>query len=375
MLRLPLPSRPLLSLSVLVVLLTGATTARADEGQRVAGTLRVGVEYDDNALRLEGERARADAVARYFASLGIITPGIADGIASLDLDHGGKFFVREAGADTLLTQLQLAYQQPLAEHVGAFFALEMKDRTERVSQRDYNRGGLGAGIDLFAGPVFARIGGAWRYFAYKPNPESSSSNLEGSLRLRYAIRPDLFLSAGYTIARRGFDTAPLVLEAEDEASVASVSAVATGTREDTFHVGSVGVGYRGPVVVDASYGYAINTSNSYGQGLTRHGLDLTATLPLFWDLFASAHVELQRTAYDDPVLIDASFIVDEDNRNAFVASLARPLFAGWAGEWAEGWGEDWEVELRYSLYGQEFGVGSDYRRQTLLLALGYLFDT
>ena len=78
--------------------------------------------------------------------------------------------------------------------------------------------------------------------------------------------------------------------------------------------------------------------------------------------FGIKHVELQRTFYDNPLLLDASLQVDEDNRNALIVSLARTL------------GQSWEIEGRYSLYVQEFGNASDYRRQTIFLALGYIFD-
>jgi len=128
-------------------------------------------------------------------------------------------------------------------------------------------------------------------------------------------------------------------------------------------VSRAGLAYRSKQFVgELSYGYSVNTSNSFGQGLRRHAVNLTLTAPLPWRLFASLHVELQRTTYDDPVRIDATFLVDEDNRNAGVLSLVRAI------------GENWEIETRYSLYLQEFGVGSDYSRQTFFLAGAYVFD-
>lgn len=329
-----------------------------DDGRRVAGSVRAGTEYDDNVFRLEGEGQEGGFLSRYFGTLDLATRALPRSIASASISHGGKFFFQNdhGRADTLLTQLNLAYRQRLWEPFGIWAQADMKDRTERETRRDYNTGGAGAGVEAFSGRVSARAGAAARYFAYKPASGSSSTNVEGLLRVSVDILDGVAAYAGYTLARRSFDVDRF--ERRDQ----EVVPVEGDPRRDMFHIGQIGVGYRGSIVADLNYSYAQNVSNSFGQGLRRHAVDLTITAPLPWRLFASAHLELQRTTYDDPVLIDANFLVDEDNRNAAVISLVRAL------------GENWEVETRYSLYLQEFGVGSDYRRQTILLALGYVFD-
>lgn len=339
---------------------TGTAWAQGDEdpGRRVAGSVRVGTEYDDNVFRLEGEEQEGGFLSRYFTTLDLAGRGPAQSIATLSLSHGGKFFfLDEHGpADTLLTQLNLGYRHRLVTPVTLWASADMKDRTERISRRDYNLGGAGGGVEVRMGRFGLRGGAAWRYFAFKPNAESSSANAEGLAQLRWSILDELHATAGYTLARRGFETDRYRREGDE------VTVLEGDPRRDTFHVGSAGVAYSGVVVAEARYVYALNASNSYGQELTRHSFDVTLTAPLFWRLFASVHVELQRTTYQDPVLIDANFLVDEDNRNAAVASIARAI------------GDYFEIEARYSIYLQEFGVGSDYRRQTLMLAAGFLVD-
>lgn len=342
----------------LLILFVSAPAAAQD--QYVTGGVRAGGEYDSNANRLEGDAAIPDYLARYFANLGLQARAGDDGVASLDVSHGGKFFAEEAAADTLLTQITLGYRHELTQHFGAWTSFDIKDRTERISIRDYNRGGVSGGLDLVAGDVFARVGAGWRYFAYKPSPEFSSSNIEGTTSVAWRFAQAWRASLGYTIAQRNFDTARLTVDPDD---AVGISAVSEQEREDLFHLGRLSFDFRGPVIAQAAYVLAINRSNSFGQGLTRHALELTVTAELFWQLLGSIHVELQRTNYADPVLVDASFIIDEDNRNAVIASVARPF------------ADDWEVEIRYALYLQEFGVGSDYSRQTLLLAVGYFFDS
>lgn len=323
----------------------------------VRGSVRAGAEVDDNTFRTETDPV-SDILARYFMSLSVLSPVGGDGRVNVDVKHGGKFFAEQADADTLLTQLSLAYQHGVFDALGFYASADLKDRTERLSVRDYTRGGAGAGVDVFVGDFSLRLGGALRYFAFKPNPESSSSNVEGLAHLRWDISSAFDASAGYTYATRAFDTFRFELE-ESTSRVVEDSGV---EREDEFHVAFVGFSYQGPLVVDLRYSYFLNRSNSYGQNLVRHSGSVMVTAPLPLGFFVSGHLELQRTRYDDPVLLDASFRVDEDNRNSFVLSLAYAL------------GESWEIEGRYSLYLQEFGVGSDYQRQTFMLAGAYLFE-
>jgi hypothetical protein len=105
----------------------------------------------------------------------------------------------------------------------------------------------------------------------------------------------------------------------------------------------------------------MNRSNSYGQGLVRHGVELDVTAPLPWRLYLSGRLRLQWTRYEDPIFLGADFQVDEENRNALTLSVARAI------------GDHWEVEARYRLFIEEFGASGDYRRQTVFLGGAYLF--
>lgn len=330
-----------------------------DDGRRVAGTLRAGAEYDDNVFRAEGEDRVGGFLSRYFAALDLATASTGSSVASASFAHGGKFFFdnEHGAADTLLSQAQLGYRVRFVRPFGLFAQADLRDRTERILKRDYTTGGISGGVESQLGRMSLRAGGGGRFFAFKPNPEASSANIEGLASVGVEVVNGVTASIGYTIARRAFGTDRFVRDGEE------VLAIRGDLRRDMFHTGRVGVAWRAKLLVaELSYSFAHNTSNSFGQGLTRHGVDLTVTAPLPWELFVSAHLELQRTTYDDQVRIDATFLVDEDNRNAGVLSLVRAL------------GEHWEVEARYSVYLQEFGVGGAYTRQTIFLAGAYVFD-
>ncbi len=321
----------------------------------IDGSVRAGVEHDNNALRNEDE-ATPDFLARYFTNVTLTTRAMPRAYITVDLNHGGKFFYEVADADTLLTQVYLGYRQQFVDVFGIYMSVDVKDRTERISDRDYNRGAIGGGIDLTFGDFSARAGASVRYFAFKPSAESSSSSFEGTSRLNYNFTDDFVAGVGYTLARRGFDTPRFELDGDQ------VVPDQENDRRDLLHLASASIGYRGPVVVDFLYYYILNDSNSYGQNFNRHAFELTITAPLFWEILLTAHAEVQRTTFDDPVILDAITFIDEDNRNSLVASVARPLFD-----------ESWEFEIRYSLFLDEFGADSEYQRQTVMTAIGYLF--
>ncbi len=337
------------------------------------GSLRIGIEYDDNPLRLQEDDPRIDSsdpqfeffddqpdgLARYFGTLQWSDTVGRRGRASVELRHGGKLYFDTSQADALLTQAVGVYRHRLGERIWTGAVVDVKDRTERFSRFDYNRGGARGFLAASPGDWRLRAGAGWRYFAYKPAPSLSSRGPQLAAGVRYFLSDHWALDGDYAVSLRRFDR-PI-----DEDNILN-----TNPRRDVFHVGEAGVRYRDEVIVEASYILSINDSSIRAQSLTRHRLDVSLTAPLFWRLYTTLHAELQRTFASETSRPDALFFVDEENRNVFVASLARAI------------GERWEVEARYSLFIEEFsdtepGEGSvdlSYRRQTLLFAVGYAFD-
>ncbi len=343
--------------SVVFLIALGLSAPIQAEENPLQASLRSGVEFDDNVNR-ESANPQSGFLSRYFVAFNTSTQPFEHARIRFNAKHGGKFFFENelANADTLVTQFSLAFEHQFLPELMLDTHVDMKDRTERLPIRDYNRGGLGLGLSLSLADVRLRLGGAYRYFAFKPNPSSGSSNLESKANANWAISHAFSMSLGYTFARRLFETDRFIQDGSelrvDEGRV----------RTDDFHSVYLQARYTGPFIASATYSLSLNISNSFGQELLRQTLTTSATFPLWFDFFATIKLELQRTSYEDPVLIDADFLVDEDNRNAVITSLAR------------GFGEHWEAELRYSLFLQEFGVGADYQRQTLFLAMAFLFD-
>jgi hypothetical protein len=327
--------------------------------------VRSGVEYDTNAFRI-AENPQPGWLTRYFGALDLHLASVGGGMLGATVQQGGKLFFERRRADVWLTQLSVTYRRPLVERwLSLRLEGDIKDRTERLSLRDYTGGGAGIGLDLRVGRFGLGAWGGWRFFAFKPNAAASYDGPSARAVARLFALDWLMFQAGWSYVRRRFDT-PRIVDVVDGVAIASTS----GLRRDGFHAVSAGTSLRGAVVLDLVYRLGLNRSNSLGQRITRHAVEVTLTAPLPLDVFASIHGELQRTSYDNPVYLDAIFDIDEDNRNALVASLARPLT------------ERWEIEARYSLYVQEFvdaqgqtaAVAPPYRRQTFMVALAWIME-
>lgn len=352
----------LLSSIGLVVLLVYSAAAAAQDSSRLSGAVRMGLEYDDNPLRLQADDPRLesddpsfdylhldpDMLARYFTSLDSTHRTPNNARLRLGVRHGGKFYRHSREADALLTEVRAGYRYPLADEVALLVDAEVKDRTERRSRFDYTRGGARAGLSFRPGDWRLSARAGWRFFAYKPAPRLGSQGPQFDAYMRRYFGESWATEASYGLVLRDFDD----------------------DRSDTFHWGRAGIVYRSDFFVDLMYVVSVNRSTLESQNLTRQGVRMTLTTPLFEQFYGSARAELQRTAVPDQSTPDALFFVDEENRNVLVASIARPI------------GEDWELEGRWSMYIEEFSdsrqdvgrIDLDYSRQTFLVALGWGFE-
>jgi len=324
-------------------------------------SLKVGVESDSNANREEGAAPTPDVLSRYFFVLDANHGIDAAQSVQTRVRSGGKLFRHVSRESTLLNQAEVRYTvRPLTSLAQDWLFVYglggIKDRTESESHRDYLRLEGTAGLGVTLGPVLLTGGGGYRAFAYKPDPALSSVGPGWELGARWSITDRYVLSGGASGQTRRYDATRFVLR--DNGDV--VQAIgAANLREDGSTALFGSFQYRGSFIIQVTGTWQDNASNSYGQSLARLGGVLSATVPLPADLALSGRFSVQQTTYSDEIFIDETFVVDEDNRNSFAATL----------EW--GMTELIDLEVRYSLYTQEFGLASaDYLRQLVFVGLG-----
>jgi hypothetical protein len=149
---------------------------------------------------------------------------------------------------------------------------------------------------------------------------------------------------------------------DDEPIAPACLLVTEMTRSDLFHDLGAEVAYTGAFIASLRYGLHLDDSNSFGQSLVRHRVELSGTIELFLDVFLNAKVVLIVNRFLDALLLAGdvgTFITIEDEaRNGLILHATRDL------------GPRLTLEARYAFYTNPFAQAVlDYRRHTLYLGL------
>jgi hypothetical protein len=138
-------------------------------------------------------------------------------------------------------------------------------------------------------------------------------------------------------------------------------------RHDWFHDMSFEISYVGPILVATSYGLQLNRSDSFGYSLLRHVFTARVAARLFWQIYGTVKAQVFYNSFLDPVLLATTTgtlppALEDENRNAFVIDLERPI--GRTGV---------AVEARYSVYTNELASGSpdQFMRHVVYLGVSY----
>lgn len=330
----------------------GGEPERGQEPSQWSLRARLGVEYDDNPLRQESYSDVGDGLSRYLVGMDILTDLVGRGQVSVSLRQGGEYFFRFEEARTMLSEGRGVASMRLPGALRLELRGDVRDRYEETSVRDYVRGGASLRLWRGSGPVQLGVDGGMRFFAFKPTATSSNTGPRVQAMATVELGERLRVDVGGGWVWRNYRSEAWVLE---EGRIVRDSEGAL--RADRFDTLAVGGRYQGGFAASLGYRYARNQSNSYGQELQRHGVVASATVPLWWEMYWSGRVEVQRTRYEDPVLLDEIFYLDEENRNSFGTALARRV------------GSKLELEVRYSVFLQEFGLDGSYQRQVLGVSL------
>jgi hypothetical protein len=107
-------------------------------------------------------------------------------------------------------------------------------------------------------------------------------------------------------------------------------------RRDRFHRRGAELTWTGRVVAAAGYQVSVIDSNSSGQSLVRHRINLGATTDFPWKLYGSALVILQFDQYLDGLIVQEDLqnqtftTLDDENRSSLQLRLAREITETWS---------------------------------------------
>jgi hypothetical protein len=339
--------------------------------------LEAGGEFDSNVHRTTGGAVAATG-GRTAGRFELSLDPTAKTVLKLDALAAGKAY---AGVDPSSENIGVvAGDATFVGFVGAvapgvrvsyYDAYQAHDSTsDDVELHDFRTGDASATLTLLAGAnrITASAGG--RFFTYKPDATFDFSGevfgVAWARRLAGgADEPTWDLGVAYTIDRRRYDAHALASLCTG--SVQTTCLVDAGMqRSDLFHDAGVELTYTGKRIFAARYDIQINDSNSFGQSLMRHRLDLSATSETFAEIYVTLRLVLQLDQYTDGLLLGGDLgtftTIEDETRNSIVVHATRQFGGNWTGE------------ARYAFYTNPFAADStSYSRHTLYFGAVYTF--
>ncbi len=207
-----------------------------------------------------------------------------------------------------------------------------------------------------------------RFFVYKPNGEFDFTGAQLGATLARRVRlgegdDELTYALGYTMSQRAFSGQALANQCSPgETIMVKCLYVTTLPRADLFHDAAVEVTWTRAFILGLRYSLQVNDSNSFGQSLVRHRVELSGTTELFADLYLNAKVILIVNQYLDALLLGGDVgtftTIEDEARNAVILHLTRDV------------SERVTLEARYAYYANPFASRElAYRRQTFYLGM------
>lgn len=295
----------------------------------------MGAGFDSNAKRDYVSAGRAPDADGFLFGLSQFDGRVwgTAGDASAAYDLATRKFIRWGQEDMLVQNLQLQGSLRLGPVFDA--GLTARGRDRRGASRDYTSLG-GEGFIVFTPDERLQLmarGGVDR-FLFWASPDYGFVGPTGAVNARYRINRRHSINASGWFSPRAYDGA----RHDDPATTDFDESLER--RTDISLSASAGYTYRGPFVLNVSYTYAEQASNSHGESFRRHRLWALAgfRLPAKLSLFASG--VLQLSYFPDNVFLSPEIQVVEDDENSSYVTLKLV--------WP--FADKLELDLRYALY-------------------------
>ncbi|HSY37908.1 MAG TPA: hypothetical protein VLA79_00230 [Polyangia bacterium] len=364
---------------------SGDRTGGEPDSERYTLRAEIGAEYDSNAHRAEivtgfpNPPVIASPLERFVLSWAL-SDAVADGQSvALAATAGAKLFDAPAAhdEDVAIAQSSVALQSTLGPATsltaaGAYyeaFQRASNDLTEASERRDFRSLAPELRLQRALGDTITLgVAAGARWLVFKPDRDYDFYASVASADLRWLRLPDggadWEASAGLGYEHRSFAGPALI----DCPAVATSGLGCSGPdlRADDLLSAHADVVRTGRVLLGAGYGFSANLSNSFGETVIRHALNARLAAPLPLGLSLAARGDLLLAFYRDSVPVGqlspgSPYVsIEDENRSSLRIDLSHGL------------GAHWRALARYTVYANEITAAPiRYRRQTLLLSLGY----
>lgn len=233
---------------------------------------------------------------------------------------GRKFFLLPT-EDTVVQDGNLEFSASVARVLN--LGLQGRVRDRRGAERDYTDLTGAVVLDFLpTDDLDVRLTFGAHRFIYWQRFDYSYYGPEGVLSARYRFTRRHSLSVFGSFIPRTYNAnarPPPPVDGEPEPPVV--------VRHDSYFTAGLGYSYRGPFHLSAGYAYYDQTSNSYGETIRRHRLNLTAAFQLPWKLTLLTSLTAQFSNFPQGVYLspDLTVVEDDESASSLTVKLVRPL--------------------------------------------------
>jgi hypothetical protein len=218
------------------------------------------------------------------------------------------------------------------------------------------------------------VGGRW--FTFKPCEKFDWSGPSANVRLDSTLweaeggTRSLELAVFGGVESRAYNDVALANACENGEMVEDpkdCSAATSLPRRDRYHRIGVELTWVSRVVAALGYTLSVTDTNSYGQSLVRHRINLSATTDLPLGLYGTVYATLQYDQYLDGLIVEKDLqnqtftTLDDENRSSLQVRIARPITKALA------------IESRFA-YWRDLGGGDNASFRRSLIYAGAVFN-
>ncbi|TVR05116.1 MAG: hypothetical protein EA398_00265 [Deltaproteobacteria bacterium] len=331
---------------------------------QLEGTLRAGVEADDNPGRSTAAPEGFSAGARVFGELHLAERPTRNLDLGVTARAGGRWNAGATDATGGAAEASGRARLWLTRSVDWRVRGSWRERAERSGDRDYRLLVAATGPGAWIGEHHATLEGGVERFVFHPQPDASSTGgmARGALRLRLA--ESLVLPVEGSVRSRATREEALGGPTVPGEEPGGLSEDASDRRRDLMLGVGAGLEWEATrALLEVRWRYAHNDSTAFARSWRRHVVDASVTVLPVGELLVRGAVVVQRTRWPDRRLDDETIFLEDENRNQFSLTLEHPVAGPVFGE------------VRVTHHRQAFGADEvdDYRRTVLYGGLAWWF--
>lgn len=260
----------------------------------------------------------------------------------LNLTDGGKIFINESDANTLVNQGEFTYfykKNFFSPEIG----IEVKDIRTVNTIQDYTIIRPFGAINLFSNIVNLKLLIGIEDFSFYYNNNYSYKAGFSGLITSFPLDENLSLNINYAFKYLFFDGYAYERAGNIEKDTL-ITRITDNKRRDINHSFILRMNYESDIILSFSYNPEINSSNSAGESVFRQRFQLSVTSELFYRIYLNLLLSLMISSFKDGILISDILLItnDSENRNYLIIKLSREIY------------KNTMIEFRYAYYYSEF---------------------